>query len=101
MNPDDVQAPEEVGEEAILAKATSVSNTADTQRNSGTRVDASAFSIVVWALSEGEGNKPSAFSQSDVGGACCADCVNRSLLHGSIWTRGSSRCAPNVGSEIS
>ena len=60
MNPDDVQASEEVGDEEAIP---SVSNTADTQRNSGTRVDASASSIVVWALSEGEGNKPSAFSQ--------------------------------------
>ena len=96
MNPDDVQASEEVGS----CKSTSDSNTADTQRN-GTRVDASASSIVVWALSEGEGNKPSAFSLQDGGWACCADCVNRLLLHGSIWIRGSTRCAPNVGSEIS
>ena len=26
-----------------------------------------------------KGNKPSAFSQQDGGGACCADCVNRLL----------------------
>ena len=48
MNPDDVQASEEVGDdEAIPEKNTSVSNTADTQRNSRKRVDASASSIVV------------------------------------------------------
>ena len=57
MNPDDVQASEEVGdEEAIPAKALP----SPTQP---TRVDASASSIVVWALYEGEANKPSAFSQ--------------------------------------
>ena len=39
--------------------------------------------------------------RSKTEGACCADCVNRPLLHGSIWTRGSTRCAPDVGSEIS
>ena len=58
MSPDDVQASEEVSS----CKSTFVSNTADTQRNSRTRVDASASSIVRHC-SEEEENKPSAFSQ--------------------------------------
>ena len=72
MNPDDtVQASEEVeaeGEGSHSGKRPPVSSTADTQGNSGTRIDASDSPIVVWTLSEGEGNKPSAFSQLDGGG---------------------------------
>ena len=49
--------------ERHYGKRPPVSNTADTQRKTGTRIDASASLIVVWTLSEGDGNKPSAFSQ--------------------------------------
>ena len=63
MNPDDtVQASEEVEaerEEAIPARGLPSPSTADMQRNSRTRIDASASPIVVWR----EGNEPSAFSQ--------------------------------------
>ena len=48
------------------------SNTADTQRTQ----------IVVWRLSDGERNEPSAFSQWNGGGACCAKCVSLLFLHG-------------------
>ena len=43
--------------------------------NSGTRIDAFAFQIVVWTLSVEERNEPSAFSQWDGGRACRADGV--------------------------
>ena len=36
----------------------------------------------MWTLSEEQRNELSAFSQQDGGGAYCADCVNRLLLHG-------------------
>ena len=66
MNPDvTLQASREVevdGEEGIPARGFPSPTPTDTQRNSGTRIDASASPIVVRSLSEGEGNKPSAFS---------------------------------------
>ena len=64
MNPDDVQVSEEVGdEEAIPAKALP-SPTQPTRREiQEHELTHLPSSIVVWALSEGEGNKPSAFSQ--------------------------------------
>ena len=106
MNPSDtVQASEEMEaggeEEAIPARSLPFSSAANAQRNSRTRIDASTSSIVVWTLSEGERNEPSACSKQNGGGAFGADCVNRLFLHGSIWARGSTRCAPDVGSDIS
>ena len=102
MNPDDVQASEEVGdEEAILAKALP----SPTQR---TRKEIQEHVLThlpprSWCRHclRGRGTSHPHFRSKTEGGACCADCVNRLLLHGSIWTRGSTRCAPNVGSEIS
>ena len=46
-----------------LSLSPPVCNTADTQRNSGTRIDASASPVVVYTLSKVKGNKPSALSQ--------------------------------------
>ena len=67
MNPDDtVQASEEVGcegEEAIPAKGLP-SPTQPTRKEIQEHVLTHLLPpIVVWTLSEGEGNKPSAFSQ--------------------------------------
>ena len=107
MDPSDtVQASEEIEaggeeEEAIPERSPPSPAQPNAEGNSRTRIDASTSSIVVWTLSEGERNKPSAFSQQDGRGACGADCVNRLFLHGSIWARESTRCAPDVGSEIS
>ena len=84
MNPDDtVQVSEEVcveGEEATPARGSLVSNAADTQRNSGTRDDASASPIVVWTLFEGKGNEASAFSHQHGGRACC-QVITSSWVH--------------------
>ena len=80
MNPDDtLQASEEVGvegEEANPARGLLSPTQPRTKKKSRTRFDASASPIVVWTLSEGVENEPSAISQQDDGGACCADCVN-------------------------
>ena len=51
------------GRKPILLDASHLSNTADTLRNSGARVDGSASKIMVWTLSEGERKEPSAYSQ--------------------------------------
>ena len=51
MNPDHTVDVAEEGEEAQPCSRLPVSNVADPQRNSGTRVDPVASQIVVWAVS--------------------------------------------------
>ena len=63
---DTVNVTEEIGsgrEEANLARGFP----SPTQPKTGTPIDAFASWIVVWTLSEGEKNEPSAFSHQDGG----------------------------------